>query len=165
MGLWGTVDLVTTGAVTVRSPLAVTHFRDNALSSAAVTVYAELHNGSDGAVKGFISGTVAGARFEQPVELAANEDRTVVFTPELFPQLNLPNPKPWWPYQKGQPHSLFGIGHHHDGYGRKWSQNDRALRLRGAQLLVCRFRCGNHYAGGGVTLAVPLPATTVALLV
>ena len=28
MGLWGEVDLVTTGTVTLRSPLAVTHFTD-----------------------------------------------------------------------------------------------------------------------------------------
>ena len=28
MGLWGAVDLVETGPVTVRSPMAVTHFRD-----------------------------------------------------------------------------------------------------------------------------------------
>jgi hypothetical protein len=32
MGLWGAVDLVTTGAVTLRSPLAVTHFTDNTLA-------------------------------------------------------------------------------------------------------------------------------------
>ena len=31
MGLWGAVDLVATGAVTVRSPMAVTHFGDGSL--------------------------------------------------------------------------------------------------------------------------------------
>jgi exo-1,4-beta-D-glucosaminidase len=104
MGLWGNVDLVETGAVTVRSPLAVTHFRDGGLSSAELTVYAELHNASDKPVKGVVSGSAAAARFEQTVELAAHEDRTVVFTPEKFPALRLHDPKPWWPYQMGQPH-------------------------------------------------------------
>ena len=69
MGLWGAVDLVRTGAVTVRSPLAVTHFRDGALGEADLTVYAELHNATAHAVKGVVSGLAAGAHFEQPVEL------------------------------------------------------------------------------------------------
>ncbi|MGA2807778.1 MAG: sugar-binding domain-containing protein [Terracidiphilus sp.] len=104
MGLWGAVDLVATGEVTVRSPLAVTHFKDATLASADLTVYAELHNATDRAVKGIASGEAAGVRFEQPVELAPNEDRTIVFTPEQFSQLHVRDPKPWWPYQMGQPH-------------------------------------------------------------
>jgi exo-1,4-beta-D-glucosaminidase len=104
MGLWGEVNLVATGTVTLRSPLAVTHFEDSSLSSAALTVYAELHNTTAGSVKGVVSGSAAGIRFEQPVELAANEERTVVFTPEQFPALRIRNPKPWWPHQMGQPH-------------------------------------------------------------
>ena len=30
--------------------------------------------------------------------------RTIVFTPEQFPALRVHNPKPWWPYQMGEPH-------------------------------------------------------------
>ncbi len=104
MGLWGAVDLVATGEVTVRSPLAVTHFPDISLSSAGLTVYAELHNAADHTVKGVAAGSAAGVRFEQPVELAAHEDRTVVFAPEQFPQLQIRDPKPWWPRQMGEPH-------------------------------------------------------------
>jgi exo-1,4-beta-D-glucosaminidase len=104
MGLWGEVNLVSTGTVTVRFPQAVTHFTDGTLKSAELTVYAELHNSSDHPVKGLVSGTAAGARFEQGVELAAHEDRTVVFTPHEFPQLAVRDPQPWWPAQMGQPH-------------------------------------------------------------
>jgi len=104
MGIQGEVELVQTGAVTVRSPMAVTHFTDETLGTAELTVYAELHNAADHAVKGVVSGEAAGARFEQPIELAANETRTVVFTPERFLQLRIHNPKPWWPYQMGEPH-------------------------------------------------------------
>jgi exo-1,4-beta-D-glucosaminidase len=104
MGLWGAVDLVTTGAVTLRSPLAVTHFTGVKLSTAELTVYAELHNASDRAVKGTVEGTAAGVKLEQPVELAAHEDRTVVFAPEQFAQLRIHDPRPWWPRQMGEPH-------------------------------------------------------------
>ncbi len=104
MGLWGAVDLVTTGAVTLRSPLAVTHFTDSTLATAELTVYAELDNAGDRAVKGVVEGSAAGVKFEQPVELAGREVRTVVFTPEQFADLRIRNPKPWWPRQMGDPH-------------------------------------------------------------
>jgi exo-1,4-beta-D-glucosaminidase len=104
MGLWGAVDLNSTGPVTVRSPLAVTHFEDSSLKMADLTVYAELHNATDHEVKGVASGTAAGIRLQQPVTLAAHEDRTIVFTPEQFPALRIHDPKPWWPAQMGEPH-------------------------------------------------------------
>jgi exo-1,4-beta-D-glucosaminidase len=104
MGLWGTVDMVESGSVTVRSPLVVTHFPDESLNRADLTVYAELHNAAPSPVKGILTGTAAGVRFEKPVELAAHEDQTVVFSPEQFPALRMQNPKPWWPRQMGEPH-------------------------------------------------------------
>ena len=104
MGLWGTVDMVETGPVTVRSPLVVTHFPDGSLSRADLTVYAELHNAAANAVKGVVTGTAAGVHFEKPVVLAAHEDQTVIFSPEQFPALRLQNAKPWWPRQMGEPH-------------------------------------------------------------
>ncbi|MBS1805105.1 MAG: glycosyl hydrolase family 2 [Acidobacteria bacterium] len=104
MGLWGAVDLVQTSPVTVRSPLATTHFPDASLNRADITVYAELHNASAGTIKGIVSGTVAGVKFEKPVELAAHEDQSVAFSPEQFPALRIQNPKLWWPRQMGDPH-------------------------------------------------------------
>ncbi|WP_109485319.1 glycoside hydrolase family 2 protein [Occallatibacter savannae] len=104
MGLWGAVDLVESGPVTVRYPLATTHFPDGSLTRADLTVYAELHNATGNAIKGVVSGTVAGVRFEKPVELAPHEDQSVAFTPEQFPALRLQNPKLWWPRQMGDPH-------------------------------------------------------------
>lgn len=104
MGLWGAVELVTSGPVALRSPLVLTHFPDASMKQANLTVYAELHNASDKPVHGTVSGTVAGTRIEQPVELAAHEDRTVVFDPEKYSQLQVKNPGVWWPYQMGTPH-------------------------------------------------------------
>lgn len=104
MGLWGDVDLVTTGAVTLRAPTAVTHFEDATLDVADLTIYAEVHNPTDSAVRGEVSGSTAGASFKQTVELAAHEERTVVFSPQEFPQLRIHNPQLWWPWQMGQPH-------------------------------------------------------------
>ncbi len=104
MGLWGAVDLETTGPVALSSPTAVTHFEDETLRAADLTIYGELRNGSDQAVKGVLSGTAAGVSFEQPVVLAAHENRSVAFTPRQFPQLRIHNPQIWWPWQMGRPH-------------------------------------------------------------
>ncbi|MGA7316805.1 MAG: sugar-binding domain-containing protein [Silvibacterium sp.] len=103
MGLWGPVDLIASGAVSVRSPLATTHFPDASLKEADLTVYGELHNASDRAIHGIVTGTVAGIRIEQPIDLTPHEDKTVAFSPEQFPQLRLHDPRIWWPYQMGHP--------------------------------------------------------------
>jgi exo-1,4-beta-D-glucosaminidase len=104
MGLWGEVNLVTTGTVIVRSPMAVTHFADASLTTADLTIYAELHNASSKEIKGVVAGTASGIHFEQAVQLAAHEDKTVALSPEQFPALHVKNPKLWWPYQMGDPH-------------------------------------------------------------
>ncbi len=104
MGLWGAVDLTQTGPVALRSPMVVTHFPDENLSTADLTVYAQLDNATDHPVQGVVSGTASGASFEQTVTLAPDEQRTVVFTPEQFPQLRIHDPKIWWPWQMGTPH-------------------------------------------------------------
>ena len=104
MGLWGPVELVTSGPVTLQSPTAVTQFHEGDLNTAYVTVYAELHNASDRAVSGVVTGSAAGAHFEQRVDLAAHEERNVIFAPEQYPALQIHNPQLWWPNQMGQPH-------------------------------------------------------------
>ncbi len=103
MGLWGAVDLVSGGPVSLRSPLATTHFTDSSLKEADLSVYGELHNATNRAIHGNVTGTVAGIRIEQSVDLAPHEDKTVAFSPEQFPQLRLHDPRVWWPYQMGQP--------------------------------------------------------------
>jgi exo-1,4-beta-D-glucosaminidase len=104
MGLWGNVDLVTSGPVSIGSPLAVTHFTDSSLGEADLTVYVELHNATSQTVRGTVSGTVANIPITQTVDLAPNQDQTVVFSPDKFAQLKLKNPQVWWPYQMGTPH-------------------------------------------------------------
>jgi exo-1,4-beta-D-glucosaminidase len=104
MGLWGAVDLVSTGPIALRSPMVVTHFPDENLSTADLTVYAEVDNATDRAVEGLVSGSASGADFQQTVSLAPHQQRTVVFTPEQFPQLRIHDPKIWWPAQMGDPH-------------------------------------------------------------
>ncbi len=104
MGLWGKVNLVATGPVSLRFPMAATHFPGiGNLNLADLTIYAQLRNATGHAVHGTVSGTAAGAHFEQTVSLAPHETRTVEFSPRNFPQLRIRNPKIWWPRQMGKP--------------------------------------------------------------
>src|SRR5271163_4007008 len=58
MGLWGTVDLVTSGPVSVRSPLVVTHLADGSGETADLTAYVELHNASAHPVMGEVTASI-----------------------------------------------------------------------------------------------------------
>lgn len=103
MGIWQNVDLVATGPVEVTSPEVETHFADASLKEADLTVYAELRNATGKPVSGVLTATLEGMHVEQPVQLAANEARSVSFTPDAFAKLKIKNPHIWWPYQMGQP--------------------------------------------------------------
>lgn len=104
MGLWGEVSFETSGRVTLRSPMATTHFTDGSLKEADLTVYAELHNASDREISGNVTGTVANVPIQQAVKLAPHQDMTVIFPPDKYYQLKVRNPKVWWPYVMGEPH-------------------------------------------------------------
>jgi exo-1,4-beta-D-glucosaminidase len=102
MGLWGAVSLTESGPVSVRAPMATTHFTDDSLQTAELTVLAEVKNAADHPVQGKLEGTVAGVRISQPVELAAGEGKTVTFAPDAFPQLKVQHPQVWWPAYVGK---------------------------------------------------------------
>jgi exo-1,4-beta-D-glucosaminidase len=105
MGLWGKVNLVSTGPISLQFPMAATHFPDiSKLNLADLTVYAQLQNATDRPVQGVVSGTAAGARFEQTVSLAPHQKESVTFSPTKFTQLQIHNPELWWPRQMGTPH-------------------------------------------------------------
>ena len=101
MGLWGAVSLHSSGPVVVRSPMVTTHFSDASLKSAELTVRAAVDNATDHPVEGRLEGTVSGIAISQPVTLAANESKSIAFTPSDYPQLTVSNPKIWWPADVG----------------------------------------------------------------
>ena len=104
MGLWGSVDLASSGPVNVRSPMVTTHLPDASGNEADLTIYAELHNASDHPVSGAVTAAVAGTKLKQAADLKPGEDKTIVFDPEHFPELRVEHPELWWPYQMGTPH-------------------------------------------------------------
>jgi exo-1,4-beta-D-glucosaminidase len=103
MGLWHEVYLTTSGPVALRHPAVLSKVESPANNTAHLTVTALVKNGTNRAVEGTLKGRIENIEFAQPVELAAGESRDVVFSPDRYPQLNLSNPRLWWPAQMGTP--------------------------------------------------------------
>ena len=103
MGLWREVYLRASGPVTVRYPQVITHFAAGSLDSASLTVESEVHNATAKQVTGTLTGKIGQIAFGQTVILASGESRTVRFTPDAFPQLQIAHPRIWWPAQMGVP--------------------------------------------------------------
>ena len=127
MGLWREVYLSNSGPVALRHPTVLSKVDSPANDAAHLTVAALLKNGSDHPVKGTLKGSIENVDFAQPVELAAGESKDVVFSPEQYPQLNLSNPRLWWPAQMGTPnlyelHLRFEVN---DGKGSELSDMSR----------------------------------------
>ena len=129
MGLWREVYLTTSGPVALRHPAVLSRVDAlaNDAGAAHLTVTALVKNASDHPVRGTLRGSIEKAEFEQPVELAEGESKDVVFSPEQYPQLNLSNPRLWWPAQMGTPnlyelHLRFEVN---DGKGSELSDMSR----------------------------------------
>ncbi len=102
MGLWREVYLTASGRVRLRHPTVVTHFPDDSLQRADLTVRAELSNDTDSPVVGVLRGEFDDVSLAQEVTLAPGEQRSVLFTPDEYPQLQIARPAVWWPAGWGE---------------------------------------------------------------
>lgn len=104
IGIWNDVFLTTTGKVTVQDPYVQAQLAlpDTTQARLTAEVVVKNHDGKD--VSGVLQGKVGDVTFEQPVELKAGEERTVVFDADRFPQLQVKNPRLWWPNGYGTPY-------------------------------------------------------------
>jgi len=103
MGLWRGVEISASGPVALRYPTVVSTVDSPANDKAHLTITALLKNGTNQPVKGTLRARTAKVEVSEEVELAPGESKDAVFTPEQFPQLNLENPRLWWPAQMGNP--------------------------------------------------------------
>ena len=100
--MWKDVYLTTSGDVSLRHPFVASKL-DPDYKTASLTITADLHNAAAHPTTSIVHAEIEGIRVSQKVELAASESRTVVFTPDQYPQLRIAHPRLWWPYQMGKP--------------------------------------------------------------
>lgn len=101
MGLWREVDVRASGPVALRYPTVVSKL--DADGKAHLTVTALLKNATDQSINGTLQGKIENIEFSQNVQLGPNEQKDITFDPAQVSQLNIENPRLWWPSQVGQP--------------------------------------------------------------
>ncbi|MDP4224670.1 MAG: glycoside hydrolase family 2 TIM barrel-domain containing protein, partial [Bacteroidota bacterium] len=102
-GIWYDIKVCTTGPVAINNPLVRTRLNLPSTDRAKLTVSAEVTNATDNAVKGVLKGTIEKISFSQEVTLNPRETKFVTFSPDKYNQLEIANPRLWWPYTVGQP--------------------------------------------------------------
>lgn len=101
-GLWQDVHLVASGAVTLGDPQVVTHLPLPDLSQADVTIDLPLQNSSNQPVNGILTASFEGVSVQKDMTLAPGETMAHLTSAE-FKQLQLQQPRLWWPNGYGKP--------------------------------------------------------------
>lgn len=103
MGIFREIRLKRSGKVSVNNLFIAPDVDTQDLSRASLTVSAELRNHSNEAREIEISGKIEAITFKKTIKLSALEQKEIRFTPEEFKDLNLKNPRLWWPNGLGKP--------------------------------------------------------------
>jgi hypothetical protein len=104
IGIWGDVSLAITDAVTIENPFVSTKLPLPDTSSADVTIEADLTNHGKHPFSGVVRYHLGKLSLEQPVKLAAGEQKHITVDPTTVAVLHIKNPKLWWPVGYGDPH-------------------------------------------------------------
>src|SRR5262245_638096 len=102
MGLWAGVTLVDSGPISLRQPHVITQLDLPSLDKARLSVSVEARNTTDRPVSGVVRGAIESIQFSKRVSLGPRETSLVRFTAQDVPQLEVKQPRLWWPYRMGE---------------------------------------------------------------
>lgn len=136
-GIWKPVYLKVSGAVEIGAATVNSELPLPRTNSARLTIYSSLRNTSGQQVRGVLRATITRPgkpelQMEQPVTLAAGEQREVSLSPETFAQLTVRNPDLWWPYTLGQP-NLYDLKLEFRQYNRPIAAKSLRFGIRSVQ--------------------------------
>ena len=103
IGIWQDVRMRLTDVVTIADPQVITDLPLPDTTSVAITVKSDIKNHSQKVQKVTVSGQINEVQFTKTIELKPNELSKVIFSPSEFHQLNIRNPRLWWPNGYGRP--------------------------------------------------------------
>jgi len=102
-GVWQDVKLKISSDVVIGDPHVITHVLLPDTTKATVKIIAPVKNLTNNNVSGTLSAKFEGVDISLPYYLRPNEEKTLVFDPAQFNELNIKNPKLWWPNGYGAP--------------------------------------------------------------
>ncbi|MBB6092439.1 beta-galactosidase/beta-glucuronidase [Povalibacter uvarum] len=100
-GLWQDVVLSVTGSVRIKDPQVVTQLPLPDTSRASVVIRVPLQNLSSAPVSGTLTASFDHVRISKPVSLTPGEN-SITLSPQEFTELNLSQPRLWWPNGYGK---------------------------------------------------------------
>lgn len=103
-GIWKSISLYATNKVALKHAFVKSSLSKPGYNQASETVSVEVQNVAMKTVQCLVKGEIAGTgiQFEKRLTLLRGEDKTVVFDPKDFPQLQISQPRLWWPINKGK---------------------------------------------------------------
>jgi len=94
--------------VAIKKPFIKTKLNLPDTNQARLTITTELVNTSDKKVRGILKGRIEDITFSKRVTLAPQETEFVVLDPDQFKQLEISDPRLWWPHTVG-PQNLYHL--------------------------------------------------------
>lgn len=103
LGLWRPVKLVRSGAVAIKNLYVKPNLNTETLKQASLQISAELYNYSKEKVSGEFVCEIEDIKINQSYSIEANSKLKMVLGPENYSELNIENPRIWWPHHLGAP--------------------------------------------------------------
>ena len=107
-GIWYDVKVQSTGPVAMENTFIKTKLNLPSTDKARLTISTELSNTSDKKIKGILKGRIENISFSKKITLAPNENKQIILDPEEFRQLEISDPRLWWPHTVG-PQNLYDL--------------------------------------------------------
>jgi exo-1,4-beta-D-glucosaminidase len=108
MGIWYDVSVQSTGAVAIENTRIITKLNLPSTDLAKLTISTDLFNPTNEKITGTLKGEIEKISFSRKVTLAPKESRSVVFSADKFRQLEISDPRLWWPHTLG-PQNLYNL--------------------------------------------------------
>lgn len=104
-GIWRNIKFFRTGNIMLNHPFVKSRLNSPEYDEAAMDISVEISNPGFRTQNVKIIGEIdgCGIRVEKDIRLLRGMTETIRFNAEDFPQLNITNPRLWWPVNKGQP--------------------------------------------------------------
>ncbi len=103
VGIFREVKIHFNGGVSIQNPYVESKLSMESFTNAELKITTELINHKTESVLGILRGEIGNIEFYKSITLEANEKKTVEFSSEQFLQLNIENPRLWWPNNLGDP--------------------------------------------------------------
>lgn len=103
MGIWRGVKLKLFGKVFFNETYVTGKINTETYENAKLKISTKLSNYSNSEVQGILKGSIGSISFQKLIKLEKKESKIIILNSDEFSQLNIQNPKLWWPINYGKP--------------------------------------------------------------